>query len=172
MARNVNQLFIKGHENPWAEVKTDNNSMTVLVHDLDHPDMEPMYIIIPTSGMAQQLADAGFTRESLARYIADRKAIPWEEFDEETQGKIREIAEQEIMPGLTLENCQPGGKIPVMNSNRLAIFVAGHMSGQTLGLKCMGSYGGRFARVEGLNPCDPPFHIKKITGATKTKAGR
>ena len=58
MARNVNQLFIKGHENPWAEVKTDNNSMTVLVHDLDHPDMEPMYIIIPTSGMAQQLADA------------------------------------------------------------------------------------------------------------------
>jgi hypothetical protein len=29
-----------------------------LVHDLDHPDMEPMYIIIPTSGLAQQLADA------------------------------------------------------------------------------------------------------------------
>lgn len=58
MARNNNQLFIKGHENPWAEVKTGNNSMTVLVRDLDHPDMEPMYIIIPTSGMAKQLAEA------------------------------------------------------------------------------------------------------------------
>lgn len=58
MARNNNQLFIKGHENPWAEVKTGNNSMMVLVHDLDHPDHEPMYIVIPTSAMAQQLADA------------------------------------------------------------------------------------------------------------------
>ena len=58
MARSNTQLFVKGHENPWAEVKTGNNSMTVLVHDLDHPDMEPMYIIIPTSGLAQQLADA------------------------------------------------------------------------------------------------------------------
>ena len=88
------------------------------------------------------------------------------------QGKIREIAEQGIMPGLTLENCKSGGKIPVMNSNRIAIFVAGHMSGQTLGLKCMGSYGGRFGKVEGHNPCDPPFHMMKITGATMTKAGR
>ena len=134
--------------------------------------MGQAYGVILYPGEAQQLAEVGFTREKLARYIADYKAIPWEEFDEETQGKIREIAESGIMPGLTLENCQPGGKIPVMNSNRLAIFVAGHMSGQTLGLKCMGSYGGRFGKVEGLNPCDPPFHIKKITGATLTKAGK
>ena len=59
MARSNTQLFVKGYENPWAEVKTNMNGvMTVLVHDLDHPDMEPMYIIIPTSGLAQQLADA------------------------------------------------------------------------------------------------------------------
>ena len=134
--------------------------------------MGQAYGVILYPGEAQQLAEVGFTREKLARYIADYKAIPWEEFDEDTQGKIREIAESGIMPGLTLDNCQPGGKIPVMNSNRLAIFVAGHMSGQTLGLKCMGSYGGRFGKVEGLNPCDPPFHIKKITGATLTKAGK
>ncbi len=130
------------------------------------------YGLILYPGEAQQLAEAGFTREKLARYIADYKAIPWEDFDEEMQGKIREIAEQGIMPGLTLENCKPGGKIPAMNSNRIAIFVAGHMSGQTIGLKCMGSYGGRFGQVDGVGPCDPPFHMKKVTGATKTKAGR
>ncbi len=130
------------------------------------------YGLILYPGQAQQLADAGYTRESLARYIADYKAVPWDDFDEKMQGKIREIAEQGIMPGLTLENCKSGGKIPVMNSNRIAIFVAGHMSGQTLGLKCMGSYGGRFGKVEGHNPCDPPFHMMKITGATMTKAGR
>ncbi len=165
-------------EHPQLEMyKKGNEKMRAAVSFFGSTDILPAmmgqaYGVILYPGEAQQLADAGFTRESLARYIADYKAIPWEDFDEETQGKIRAVAEKEIMPGLTLENCQPGGKIPAMNSNRLAIFVAGHMSGQTLGLKCMGSYGGRFGRVEGLNPCDPPFHIKKITGATMTKSGR
>jgi hypothetical protein len=59
-----------------------------------------------------------------------------------------------------------------MNSNRLAIFVAGHLSGQTLGLMCMGSYAGKFTSTSGVDPCDPPYNMKKITGATLTKAGR
>ena len=130
------------------------------------------YVVVLYPGEAQQLAEAGFTREKLARYIADYRAIPWDDFDEEMQGKIRSLAEQGTFPGLTLDNCKSGGKIPVMNSNRIAIFVAGHMSGQTLGMHCLGSYGGRFVPVEGFGPCDSTFHIKKITGATLTESGR
>jgi hypothetical protein len=129
------------------------------------------YVLILHPGQAHQLRDAGYTRESLARYIADYKAVPWEAFDEETQKGFIKIAESGKFPGLTLENCKPGGKIPAMNSNRLAIFVAGQMSGQTLGMMCLGSYG-KFTKVEGWDPCDPPFNMKKITGATLTKAGR
>lgn len=140
-------------------------------------DLLPMlngrtYALILYPGQAQQLADAGFTRESLARYIADYKAISWEAFDENIQQGLLKVAESGKFPGLTADNCKPGGKIPVMNTNRLAIFVAGHMSGQTLGLMCMGSYGGKFTKTVNVDPCDSPFHIKKITGATLTKAGR
>jgi hypothetical protein len=130
------------------------------------------YAIILYPGQAKQLADAGYTRESLARYIADYKAIPWEAFDEKVQASILKVARSGKFPGLTEDNCRAGGKIPVMNTNRLAIFVAGHMSGQTLGFMCMGSYGGKFTKTVGVDPCDPPYHIKKITGATLTKAGR
>ncbi len=130
------------------------------------------YILVMYPGEAQQLAEAGFTREKLARFICDYKAIPWEDFDEDLQAQIRGLAETGSFPGLTLDNCKPGGKIPVMNSNRIAIMVAGHMSGQTIGMHCLGSYGSRFTPVEGHGPFDSPFHIKKITGATLTKAGR
>ncbi len=130
------------------------------------------YILVLYPGEAQQLAEAGFTREKLARYICDSKAIPWDDFDEDLQAQIRGLAETGSFPGLTLDNCKPGGKIPVMNSNRIAIMVAGHMSGQTIGMHCLGSYGSRFTPVEGHGPFDSPFHIKKITGATLTKAGR
>lgn len=130
------------------------------------------YALILYPGQAQQLADAGYTRESLARYIADSKGIPWEAFGEKVQGNILKVAKSGKFPGLTEENCKPGGIIPVMNTNRLAIFVAGHMSGQTLGLKTMGSYGGKFTKTVGVDPCDSPYHMKKVTGATLTKAGR
>ena len=164
--RPVLETAIKGHA-----------SIHAVTNFVGGSDIIPMlngrtYALILYPGQAQQLADAGFTRESLARYIADYKAIPWEAFDENVQGALKEVAESGKFPGLTLDNCKAGGKIPVMNTNRLAIFVAGHMSGQTLGLMCMGSYGGKFTKTVGVDPCDSPYHIKKITGATLTKAGR
>jgi len=129
------------------------------------------YAIILHPGQAHQLHERGFTRESLARYIADYKAVPWEAFDENVQKELLEIAKTGKIPGLTVDNCKPGGKIPAFNAKRIAIFVAGHMSGQTVGLMCLGSYG-KFTKVEGYDPCDPPYNLKKITGATLTKAGR
>ena len=58
MARNINQLFIKGDSKPWAEVHTNQyGTMSVLVHDPERYD-EPMQIIIPSSKQAEQLAEA------------------------------------------------------------------------------------------------------------------
>jgi hypothetical protein len=130
------------------------------------------YAFIVYPGQAHQLADAGFTRESLVRFIADYKAVPREAFNSDFQEGLLKVAESGKFPGLTVDNCKSGGKIPVMNSNRIAVFVAGHMSGQTLGLMCMGSYGGKFTKAENTDPCGSPFNIKKITGATLTKAGK
>ena len=65
MARSNTQLFVKGHKAPWAEVKTDvNGIMMVLVHNFVHPEAEPMYISIPSSGLAEQLANAICDAES------------------------------------------------------------------------------------------------------------
>lgn len=58
MARNINQLFIKGDDKPWAEVITNQyGTMSVLVHSPKDYD-EPMQIIIPSSEQAVQLSDA------------------------------------------------------------------------------------------------------------------
>lgn len=130
------------------------------------------YALILYPGQARQLADAGYTRQSLLKLIADYKALPWEAFDSNIQEEILKVAKIGRFPGLTVDNCKPGGMIPGLNSNRLAVFVAGHMSGQTVGLMCMGSYGGRFAKTATSDPYGSPFNIKKITGATLTKAGR
>ena len=130
------------------------------------------YALILYPGQARRLAAAGFTRETLARYIGDRYRIPWVEFDSELQENILKLAEKGVIPGLSVNDCKNGGTIPVMNTSRLAIFVAGPMSGQTLGLTCMGSYSG-YLRASGVkDPTKPPFYIKKVTGATLTKAGR
>lgn len=52
MARNINQLFIKGDDKPWAEVITNQyGTMSVLVHSPKDYD-EPMQIIIPSSEQA------------------------------------------------------------------------------------------------------------------------
>jgi len=129
------------------------------------------YALIIYPGQARQLAAAGYTRESLERFICDYNAVPWEALNSELQAGLLRMAEEKTMPGVTPENCRPGGKIPVMNSNRIAIFVAGHMYGQTLGMMCMGSYKGIFAGCKD-DPRVRPFNIRKVTGATLTKAGR
>lgn len=76
MARNVNQLFIKGDDKPWAEVITNQyGTMSVLVHDPEHYD-EPMQIIIPSSKQADQLADA--ISHSAFQYQDAEELVPYE----------------------------------------------------------------------------------------------
>jgi len=79
MARNINQLFIKGDDKPWAEVITNQyGTMSVLVHDPEHYD-EPMQIIIPSSKQARQLADA--ISHSAYEYQDEEELSPFAEED-------------------------------------------------------------------------------------------
>ena len=126
------------------------------------------YALIIYPGQARQLAAAGYTKESLARYIGDYRRLPWESLTSDLQEGILKYAESsDCPPGLSVADCKPGGTIPVFNTDKLAIFVSGPLGGQTLGLYCMGSY-----KSFTSNPPNIPYFTKKITGATLTKAGR
>ena len=73
MARNVTQLFVKGEEKPWAEVRTNQNGcMLVSVFSGDKMDV----IVIKSKARAEQLAEA-----------IGNSAFYYQEAEEVTDGK-------------------------------------------------------------------------------------
>lgn len=130
------------------------------------------YILVLYPGLARELAASGWTRETLAEYIAGHNRFPWDELGEALQASVLVLAQSGRIPYLTEEDCRPGGMIPIFDTNRLAILVAGPLHGQTVGLYSIGSYGGMAAPVPIKNQSPIPFFLKKITGATLTEAGR
>jgi hypothetical protein len=130
------------------------------------------YLLVLYPGQARELAAAGYTRESLAGYIGNYNRFPWDELGSELQEGILEVAKNGELPGLSVEDCKPGGSVPVFDTNRLAILVSGPLNGQTIGMTCMGSYGTMQAPVPFARPPKSPYFLKMITGATLTKAGR
>lgn len=114
---------------------------------------------------AKQLADAGYTKESFAQWLCDQHRLPWEDFSESQQEKILEVAKKGSIPGLTVDDCKPGGTIPTINPKRVTLFVAGANSGQVTGF-----YGGGLG--SNLLGSGLDMTCKKVTGATLTKAGR
>ena len=130
------------------------------------------YILVLYPGLARELASMGWTREKLALYIAHHNRFAWDELGEALQASVLELAKSGRIPGLTEDDCRPGGLIPIFDANRLAILVAGPLQGQTVGLYSIGSYGGMAAPVPIKNQSKVPFFLKKITVATLTKAGK
>lgn len=130
------------------------------------------YFLLIYPGLARELAAKGFTRESLARHLADYNRFPWDDVPEELKPAMLKLAESGEIPGLSADDCKPGGTIPQYDTNRLAILVAGPLQGTVVGMTNMGGYGGIQAPVPFDKPPKSPFFIKKITGATLTKAGR
>jgi len=132
------------------------------------------YILILYPGQARQLAKAGYTRKSLTEYIGNRYRVPFMDFDAEMQENIRALAKKGLVPLLSEDDCRPGGTIPMLNTDRIAIFVAGPISGQTLGFRAMGSFNSMVGRMPQAVPSGDraPYYIKKISGAVLTEAGR
>lgn len=130
------------------------------------------YILVIYPGQARELAEKGFTRESLAKYIGDYSRYPWDELKDELKESMLEVAKSGRLSNLSVDDCKPGGTVPVFDPERLLIMVAGPLQGQSVGLTSMGSYGSIQAPVPMKQPPRKPWFIKKITGATLTKAGR
>lgn len=125
------------------------------------------YILVIYPGQARQLAEAGYTKEDVAKYIGNYRRYPWDKLDEHLQESMLELAKSGKVPNLTVEDCVPGGSVPVYNSDKLGIFVSGPLGGQTLGFYCMASY-----KSFGENAPSVPYYTRKITGATLTESGR
>ncbi len=119
--------------------------------------------------LARQLAAAGYSKQSLARWLCDQHRFPWDDYSDSQQESILETAKAGSIPGLTVEDCKSGGTIPNFNPRHLAILVAGAMAGQAMGI-----YGGAATRPNFDNPgsTEIDYMTKKIHGSTLTKAGR
>ncbi|NLV51349.1 MAG: hypothetical protein GXY20_11730, partial [Clostridiales bacterium] len=128
------------------------------------------YLLVLYPGQARELAAAGYTRESLAGYVGDYNRFPWDELSSELQESLLEVAKKGEIPGLSVEDCRPGGTVPVFDSSRLGILVSGPLNGQTIGM----TYSGASGLMQGAaaKPRKTPFYLKKITGVALTKAGR
>ena len=126
--------------------------------------------IYPTTAI--QLAKRGFTKESFTQWLCDQHRVPWEEFGPVQQKELLAIAEKGSIPGLTVEDCRPGGTIPTYDPRHVALIVAGDTAGRNAAFRS-----GAAANViedmlvagakEGQHWCS-----RKITGAALTKAGR
>lgn len=123
--------------------------------------------IYPT--LARQAADAGYTKQALAQMLCDRFRVKWDVLSEDHKSQLKEAAAAGSIPGLTLDDCKPGGTIPTINSNHIALLVVGGAVGQ-----CIAFYGGGATIINADNPGAPKvdFMTKRIHGATLTKAGR
>jgi len=136
---------------PQLNLKTGNNTL----------------LIYPS--LARQLAAAGYTKEKLKDELINRRRIPWEKLSPGAREGYLQLAKEGNIPLLTVDDCQPGRTVPLFNRNRLRIFVVGPMAGMSMRYY---SYGNYKSYMRGYDYTSQPFNIKKIHGATLTKAGR
>ncbi len=136
---------------PQLNLKTGNNTLLV------YP------------ALARQLADAGYTKGKLKDEIINRRRLPWDTLSGSAQKGYLELAEEGNIPLLSVDDCQPGRTVPLFNRNRLRLIVVGPMAGRSMRYY---SYGNYKSSMRGYDYTDQPFNMKKIHGATLTKAGK
>jgi hypothetical protein len=130
-----------------------------------------MLVMHPT--LARQLADRGFTKQSLIQYLYDRNVLDYDRMTEEEREKLREELRLENLLGQTSmrpEDVKPGlHREPFSRPEHLMVFVAGSGSGQTqLYFTSTGSTAGIAEGVHGQKP----WMTKPVRGAALTKYGR
>ena len=80
-----------------------------------------------------------------------------------------DLATEFGIPGLAMDDCKPGGTVPTINSNHIALLVVGGAVGQCIGFYGMGSIA---PDPDHPGAPKPEFITKRIHGATLTRAGR
>ena len=123
--------------------------------------------IYPT--LARQASDAGYNKKALTQMLCDKYRVKWEVLGEAHKAEVKEVAAAGTIPGLTLDDCKPGGTIPTLNPNRIVLLVVGGTVGQCIGFYGMGS---TLKDPDNPDAPKPDFITKRIHGAALTKAGR
>ena len=130
-----------------------------------------MLVMHPT--LARQLADRGFTKEGLIRYIYEQNVLDYDAMTEEQREKLREELRLENLLGraaMRPEDVKPGlHREPFSRPEHLMVIVSGSGSGQTqLYYTTSGSTAGL---AEGIGQ-SRPWMTKAIHGAALTKYGK
>ena len=112
---------------------------------------------------ARRLRNKGMSKKDVQKYLWEESKVPVERIDASTLKAIHECLDAgEFMPEvvpLFREALKPGGKVPVVQTpDHIDIIVAGGTAGYTW-------------LFGGVSP-NPHHSVKKIAGATLTKAGK
>jgi hypothetical protein len=130
-------------------------------------DYRHMVAIHPT--FAQQLTNAGFTRESFIKWLHDKSSINWDKMSEEEREEFKVMVAEGKIPGIRPEDCKPGlYREPFADPRDVAIIIAGTSAG---GVLVFQTPCGSTADVEDVDVQRPYMH-KVVRGATLTKYGR
>ncbi len=130
-----------------------------------------MLVMHPT--FARQLADRGFTKQSLIQYLYDQNVIDYDRMTQEQRDALREVLRLENLLGrasLRPEDLKPGlHREPLSRPEHLMVFISGSGSGQTqLYFTSTGSTAGL---AEGIG-AQRPWMTKVIHGAALTESGK
>ena len=130
-----------------------------------------MLVMHPT--FARQLADRGFTKQSLIQYLYDQNVIDYDRMTQEQREALREELRLENLLGrvsLRPEDLKPGlHREPFSRPEHLMVFISGSGSGQTqLYFTSTGSTAGL---AEGIG-AQRPWMTKVIHGAALTESGK
>jgi hypothetical protein len=121
---------------------------------------------------ARQLAEAGFTKQSLAKWLHEKTSVAWDELNQDQKEAIKNSISLGLIPGLKIEDCKSGLLIESFTDPKhIAILVAGDAAGYTAFWSSpIGSSALQADSAPGIR--NLPYMTKIIRGATLTKAGR
>jgi hypothetical protein len=123
--------------------------------------------------LARLLADAGFTKKSLTKWLYEKTCIKWEQLKKELKEAIKHLVSLGFIPDMKVQDIGAGTVIPAFKDlKQLAILVAGDAGGNTvLWTSPVGSTFINSDMADNIKSPVKPFMTKVIRGATLTKAG-
>lgn len=142
------------------------------VMNLVFPASNKRYEIALHPTLAEQLAEAGFSKHAIIKYLYEKTCIRWDQLSDFQKEAIKHTISIGMIPGMTLDNCNSNLLIEnFSNPDQIAILVAGDAAGYTA---FWSSPIGSSSKQADSPPevKDLPFMTKVIKGATLTKAGR
>jgi hypothetical protein len=124
--------------------------------------------------LARQLADAGFTKKSLAKWLYEKTCIRWEQLKKEEKESIKKFVSSGFIPGIKEQDIKPETTFSAFEDpKQLAILVTGDAGGNTV--LWISPVGSTFINTDmsgKVISSVKPFMTKLIHGANLTKAGR